>query len=398
MLLLASAGSAVGQVQLHGIGVLPGGFERSVALGVSADGSTVVGKCLKPDEIPGVPGDEMPVIWSAAHGLEALGSLGGPYGDAAAASADGQVIVGTSHTDPFGGGQRAFRWTRAGGMQNLGMVQGSELAFGGWVSADGSVVAGYVYSGLAAPFRWTNPIGMQALTPGGHARGMSSSGQVILIDGLPDDVLWTPAGVQTLPIPTGWPMWEPWFLSADGTTVAGFVADHTGSPIESKPYRWSAARGFEYMPHLGPDTDSYVYAISPDASILMGESGGIPTVWSQGTVQTVPSFLIARGVDVTGWAALEISGFSADKRTIVGFGVGSSGQTEGWIVALPAVCYPNCDASTTPPTLNVNDFQCFVNAFAAAQSYANCDGSTVAPVLNVNDFQCFVNAFAAGCS
>ena len=29
--------------------------------------------------------------------------------------------------------------------------------------------------------------------------------------------------------------------------------------------------------------------------------------------------------------------------------------------------------------------------------YANCDGSTAAPVLNVNDFTCFLNRYAAGC-
>jgi photosystem II stability/assembly factor-like uncharacterized protein len=66
--------------------------------------------------------------------------------------------------------------------------------------------------------------------------------------------------------------------------------------------------------------------------------------------------------------------------------------------ATVATCYPNCDGSTTSPILNANDFQCFLNAFAAGQSYANCDGSTVVPVLNANDFQCFLNAFAAGCS
>jgi hypothetical protein len=60
-------------------------------------------------------------------------------------------------------------------------------------------------------------------------------------------------------------------------------------------------------------------------------------------------------------------------------------------------CYANCDASTVPPTLNVNDFQCFLNAFAAGAASANCDGSSIAPILNVNDFQCFINRFAAGC-
>jgi hypothetical protein len=61
------------------------------------------------------------------------------------------------------------------------------------------------------------------------------------------------------------------------------------------------------------------------------------------------------------------------------------------------VCYANCDNSTSPPILNANDFQCFLNEFAAGNSAANCDGSTSAPVLNANDFQCFLNKFAAGC-
>jgi hypothetical protein len=60
-------------------------------------------------------------------------------------------------------------------------------------------------------------------------------------------------------------------------------------------------------------------------------------------------------------------------------------------------CYPNCDASTTAPVLNVADFTCFLQRFAAGESYANCDNSTTAPTLNVADFTCFLQRFAAGC-
>jgi outer membrane protein assembly factor BamB len=76
-------------------------------------------------------------------------------------------------------------------------------------------------------------------------------------------------------------------------------------------------------------------------------------------------------------------------------------RTEG-----PPLCYANCDGSTVPPVLNVEDFTCFINEFAAGSQlphelqvghYANCDGSTTAPVLNVEDFTCFINRFAAGC-
>ncbi len=61
-------------------------------------------------------------------------------------------------------------------------------------------------------------------------------------------------------------------------------------------------------------------------------------------------------------------------------------------------CYANCDASSTPPRLNVLDFTCFLNRFAAGDPWANCDNSTVSPALNVLDFGCFLNQFSAGCS
>jgi WD40 repeat protein len=70
---------------------------------------------------------------------------------------------------------------------------------------------------------------------------------------------------------------------------------------------------------------------------------------------------------------------------------------KGLVIAAPASCYANCDGSAAAPVLNVNDFVCFQNRFAAGDSYANCDGSTVTPILNVNDFSCFLNRFAAGC-
>jgi len=84
---------------------------------------------------------------------------------------------------------------------------------------------------------------------------------------------------------------------------------------------------------------------------------------------------------------------------VAGFAVrDSTGEREAflWIGHVP--CYSNCDQSTASPALNANDFQCFLNKFAAADAVANCDESTAAPVLNVNDFMCFLNKFAAGCT
>jgi hypothetical protein len=60
-------------------------------------------------------------------------------------------------------------------------------------------------------------------------------------------------------------------------------------------------------------------------------------------------------------------------------------------------CYANCDASTATPVLNVQDFTCFLQRYAAGETYANCDSSTQAPTLNVQDFTCFLQRYAAGC-
>jgi hypothetical protein len=74
-----------------------------------------------------------------------------------------------------------------------------------------------------------------------------------------------------------------------------------------------------------------------------------------------------------------------------------AGNYTGLTFFTQASCYANCDASTVSPVLNVGDFTCFLQRFAAGESYANCDESTVVPVLNVGDFTCFLQRFAVGC-
>ncbi|MCA2550875.1 MAG: PEP-CTERM sorting domain-containing protein, partial [Microcystis sp. M53BS1] len=91
-----------------------------------------------------------------AASFQGLGDLpGGTFqGSALGVSGDGSVVVGSGNS---ANGLEAFRWTQAGGIVGLGDLpggtfQGSALG----VSGDGSVVVGYSYSanGLEA-FRWT---------------------------------------------------------------------------------------------------------------------------------------------------------------------------------------------------------------------------------------------------
>lgn len=118
---------------------------------------------------------------------------------------------------------------------------------------------------------------------------------------------------------------------------------------------------------------------------------------------TYPASLAA-AINDTGayyWTIPALQTASARIRVVVRDAQGNTSVDESdanfTIGGPPPACYANCDGSTAAPALNVNDFTCFQNRFAAGDPRANCDQSTTAPVLNVNDFVCFLNAFSAGC-
>jgi hypothetical protein len=144
-------------------------------------------------------------------------------------------------------------------------------------------------------------------------------------------------------------------------------------------------------------------------SVVAGGTGPFAYQWQ---IQTAPNIWAALGIDplplpcggsahatppdaaATQIGITPCSGITAYQvRCIVSNACGSITSNE----ATYSICYANCDCSTVSPILNVNDFQCFLNKYAAGDPYANCDDSTVPPILNVNDFQCFLNKYAAGC-
>ncbi len=175
----------------------------SWAYGMSANGQVVVGISYN------ALGQQEPFMWTATHGMQALGFLPGatgitPAGTAFAANADGSVIVGQSRSVASGQGGEAFRWTASGGMQPLGDLPGG--GFQSWAyacSADGNVIVGRAsIAGNCGPFGcgsagqafiWEPQNGMQNLTElltfGGvdltgwrleEARGISANGRVIV--------------------------------------------------------------------------------------------------------------------------------------------------------------------------------------------------------------------------
>ena len=53
-----------------------------------------------------------------------------------------------------------------------------------------------------------------------------------------------------------------------------------------------------------------------------------------------------------------------DAGVIVGWGR-YQGRTLAFVLTPQASCYANCDESTSPPVLNVQDFTCFLQRYAA---------------------------------
>jgi hypothetical protein len=128
-------------------------------------------------------------------------------------------------------------------------------------------------------------------------------------------------------------------------------------------------------------------AIPPGGTVTFKDSGGA-------VIGTLPISVASMQWEWHGWqsdvpiARIEITADPVPGRPLC---------FDALQLSVGTPCYANCDGSTVEPVLNVLDFNCFLNSFAAGQSYANCDGSTVEPALNVLDFNCFLNRFAAGC-
>jgi probable HAF family extracellular repeat protein len=160
------------------LGTLGDYFPDSSAYGVSADGSVVVGTS-----------SNKAFRWTQADGMKDIGSFGGEESKAYGVSADGNIVVGYSTNS--GASRHAFRWSQASGMQNLGALGGGGWDSRSWangVSADGSTVVGWSSitpnSSLLMAFKWTQDTGMIALGslggPWSEAKAVSANGAVIV--------------------------------------------------------------------------------------------------------------------------------------------------------------------------------------------------------------------------
>lgn len=345
----------VSAATFEGLGDLPGSDRFSAALGVSSDGSTVVGMSRS-----GASGARTEAfVWTRARGLEALGDLGG--GDfmsaAGAVSADGSVIVGISES---AGGTEAFRWTRAGGLVGLGDLPGGQFNSGArGVSDDGSVVVGSasVAAGFGA-FRWTAANGMQLVGGGdlvggafnGSAQTASGDGSVIYGSGVnisgPATFRWTAtSGLSMVGELTGGSVFsEPFGASPDGRFCVGRSRSSASGANGFEAFRYDAVtrQTIGLGDLAGGIFSSIAQDVSADGSVVVGSAttarGEEAFIWDSvhGMRLLSDVLVIEYGIGLEGWKLMSANGISADGRVIVGGGINPQGENEAWMITIPA--------------------------------------------------------------
>jgi Tol biopolymer transport system component/uncharacterized membrane protein len=341
MLVVAWSSTAGGTATIVGVGDLPGGAYESLVNGVSDDGGVVFG-----NSNVAAPKSQA-FQWTEEFGIEGLGV--DPEGTSAvAASSYGHYVAVTSLTPLW----EWFIYTAPLGLERI--ADGDVVG----ISADASVTASNDTRGA---LRWTAATGAVLLDvygsdSGTRALGISADGEFIVgssYDALGGTighaVRWNAAGVpeDLGDLPGGTVNATAIAASADGSAVTGTSSSASG--VEA--FRWTAATGMQGLGMLpgGEDYGSRPTAISSDGIVVLGQckspvDGILPCVWDtrHGMRELAEALESDHGLDLTGtgWWLWNVTGISADRRTVVGTGLhydpapGVDVAYEGYVVRL----------------------------------------------------------------
>ncbi|MBX3390517.1 MAG: hypothetical protein KF691_13795 [Phycisphaeraceae bacterium] len=343
---------------ITGIGFISSSFKSSTAAQISADGSTVSGYAAF------TAAENRAIRWSRLGGIQNLGpaASGGQFPlstYAGGLSNDGSVVVGVN--DCCNG--QAFRWTSASGLVYFPKLPGGEtyLASASALTGDGSRCVGQssTNDGTRAVL-WTGTTTVQSLgtLPGmrdSSASSITNDGSTIagtctdttVVPAVSRAFRWTGAGGMTnLGVVAGFASSGAAGVSANGSVIVG--TSHNGSNTTQHGFRWKSGSGIEDLGTLPPAAASSAIFVSADGYLISGSTYDSANpiiadrtravIWTPKTgFVDLAEYLVARGLDLSGWKLSSAGGVSADGRTLVGRG-NHNGLPEGWVVTMAAQC------------------------------------------------------------
>ncbi|MEM9065227.1 MAG: PEP-CTERM sorting domain-containing protein [Planctomycetota bacterium] len=290
-LFLAAANASAQSFMSLGV---PDDALASYPAGISADGTTVVGTYTASGNA------SRAFRWTSAGGFEDLGTLTGETGTALglAIDADGTTAAGWSNNFS----QKGFVWTAPGPMIEIpSLPGGQDSSSAQGISDDGVVVVGFAWSedASAEPFRWTPGTGIVGLGflpdpgsfPQGQSRAANADGSIVVGEASANfnqrlAFRWTESeGMVSLgDLPGGQAFSGAYAVTADGSVVVGFSSSTSGF----EAFRWTEADGMVGIGDApGGNFSSIAYDVSDDGTVIVGESdtanGSEAFVWTAGT-------------------------------------------------------------------------------------------------------------------
>jgi len=266
-------------------------FDKASATGVARGeagvAATVDGKTSARQAVR-VTGQARGLLLGRLPGAPSNGSSG-----ALGISADAKVVVGFSWS---GEGLRAFRWTEAGGMENLGTLPGFRSSLALATDADGSAVVGTCSKGdnaQTAAFRWSAATGMRPIIDWPEGRNhsaafdVSADGAVIVGSARTQSgmqgFIWDARSGQSItlgdlvPFLPGHSFCQALGVSDDGRVVVGEarVAPDVNGLRVTQAFRWTPESGMAPLGTLYPGTFvSQAASVSGDGRVVTGASAG----------------------------------------------------------------------------------------------------------------------------
>lgn len=367
LLLLHQPAAAQTLTILPNLPPIPGGSSSgNQAIAISADGNTVVGASETSMDSGGDPGYEA-FRWNRNSGLQSLGFASqSPKSLAKGVSADGSTIVGDSYNQE--GWNQGFRWTATTGMVTLGIPSGSVETRVSGISANGQFTFGSTLApgdgGLlySQAMRWTEATGFENL---GYLSGWgrestitgSSEGGDVLVGFSRESqanrtqaIRWTEStSMQGLGFLPGGNRSSASAVSGDGSTIVG-SGNSSNAVLGSEAFRWTEDSGILRLNENPPSLGGFISmasGVSFDGSAIVGRARfGVENIleaflWTEDQgMRSLNAILDAASVDRDGWFLTWARDISSDGSVIIGSASNGS-QSRGFVLDFRVVPEPS---------------------------------------------------------